>query len=650
MNQEPIVEKKIIHVNKQFGDLQTNLKSSISYNLKDPIKLRKGDTVQLLKAMIGQRGLAADTISFDKDQEISVTGFLTIPANKRKLGKFGKDDTLQVEFKTTPAKISDNKPSPPGFDINVYDEDRNGPTNTPVILYKIDRVSFEMTPVKCEKTVKIQAGNYTVQTLANEFTQQMNGQIVDGNNFADFVTKIEDQQKSFGGNYFDNQWIFGIPTYSVGSDSTDLSAFQQAITKKGTIDGYAFVSLDAHQHIINKGKIDGVRVKPVDLTTAGIKPVFYYPNFLINQKQDPDADPPEYTTGFCKQFIIGASEFQLTFDSQSLDRYSYTNFHTPAKLKNFSDNKTPNSNAGQQITTINYISKDDAPSLPGFYPYMHSSGVFVTSFQKELYYDTDEYKRLSALYNANPNSVEGIKAYFTLLSNTTDQYFPNGVIPDSTWLNCFWDRLGFDVNQLGNIQKNIRTVNSWNANYKLPGLITYNDSSYSQATGSSGLGEGIVTQNGLNLQTYDCVGPFEGGSGEDGAFYQEFSLLCNSKYVSANKFPDLTGGKNYYIVESDIVQNNYFDVTSNEKNIIGVLNFELSSNDTIYENQFEPFPVSQDRVLTQINIDLKNPDGTPVFEDILNENSGFFFLITRNVTQEMIQQEQENKEIQKTKK
>jgi hypothetical protein len=281
---------------------------------------------------------------------------------------------------------------------------------------------------------------------------------------------------------------------------------------------------------------------------------------------------------------------------------------------------------------------------------MHSSGVFVTSFQKELYYDTDEYKRLNALYNANPNSVEGIKAYFTLLSNTTDQYFPNGVIPDSTWLNCFWDRLGFDVNQLGNIQKNIRTINSWNANYKLPGLITYNDSSYSQATGSSGLGEGIVTQNGLNLQTYDCVGPFEGGSGEDGAFYQEFSLLCNSKYVSANKFPDLTGGKNYYIVESDIVQNNYFDVTSNEKNIIGVLNFELSSNDTIYENQFEPFPVSQDRVLTQINIDLKNPDGTPVFEDILNENSGFFFLITRNVTPEMIQQEQENKEIQKTKK
>ncbi len=650
MNQQPIIEKKIIHVNKQFGDLQTNLKSSISYNLKDPIQLRQGDTVQLLKAMIGQRGLASDTISFDKDQEISITGFITIPANKKKLGKFGKDDTLQIEFHTTPARISDNKPSPPGFDVNIYDEDRNGPTNTPLILYKIDRTSYEMTPVKCEKTVKILAGNYTVQTLSNDFTQQMNGQIVDGNNFSDFVTKIEDSQKSFMGNYFDNEWIFGIPAYEKSSEGTDLINFSDVITKNNKIDGYAFVSLDAHQFIINKGKVDGVRVKPNDLTVGGIKPVFYYPNFLINQKQDPNADPPEYTTGFCDEFIVGASEFQLTFDTQLSDRFAYTNFHTPAKLQNFSDNKTPNSNAGQQITTINYAIKSEAPDTPGFYPYMHSSGVLVTSFQKELYYDTDEYKRLTELYNADPNSVSGIKAYFALLSNTTDQYFPEGVIPESTWLNCFWDRLGFDVNQLGNIQKNLRTVNSWNADYKMPGLITYNDSNYSQATGSSGLGEGIVTQNGLNLQTYDCVGAFAGGSGVDGQFYQEFSLLCSSKYVSANKFPDLTGGRNYYIVESDIVQNNYLDINSNEKSIIGVLNFELSSNDTIYENQFEPFPVSQDRVLTQINIELKNPDGTPVFEDILNENSGFFFLITRNVTPEMILQENVNKEIEKTKK
>jgi len=650
MNQQPIVEKKIIHVNKQFGDLETNLKSSISYNLKDPIQLRKGDNIQLLKAMIGQRGLNSDTISFDENQFITLEGLLYIPANSRDLGKFGKTPSEIVEWYTTPKNISDNKDRETVSGVYPYDEARFGPTNVPVILYKIDKDHYQMTPVQVKKTVKIAAGNYTVQTLANDFTQQMTGQNINGDSMTDFVIEQGDRNYGFTGNFYDNEWLVSIPTYSNQSEGNDLYDFQDVITKTNKINGYAFVDLETHNFIVSYSKDNGVYLTPNDLTTHGQKPAFYYPKRLINQPQNP---PASYTTGFVEDYIIGASEFSMTFDSEVSDRFAFANLHTPAKLQNFSDNSTANPNAGQQISKFNAMARDLPNSFEyGFYPYMCSSGVMITSFQAEFYKkESPLYNEIYNTYKSDPTSAAGITAYWKLVTYNTNQWWQDDIIPESKWLNCFWDRLGFSVEQLGNLTNLWRNWYTFGSHSYLQGFITYNDSNYSQATGSSGLGTGIVTQNGQNLQPYDCVGIFNQGDTPQGtADYQEFSLLCDSKYISAARFPDLTGGKNYYIVESDIIQNNYFDVTSNEKSIIGVLNFELSSNDTIYENQFEPFPVSQDRVLTQINIDLKNPDGTPVFEDILNENSGFFFLITRNVTPEMIEQEKVNKEIEKTKK
>jgi hypothetical protein len=174
------------------------------------------------------------------------------------------------------------------------------------------------------------------------------------------------------------------------------------------------------------------------------------------------------------------------------------------------------------------------------------------------------------------------------------------------------------------------------------GIITHNDSGYTMATSAGGMGQPIVTNDGTPFQPYSTFGILTTPP-QVPRPNTEFNILTTSKFLTAEKYPDLLAGKNYYIIKSNIVQNNYYDVKSNKSSIIGLINFNFVSNDTIFSTEGIEFPITQDTILNQITMELTNPDGSPVSEQILSKNSGFLVQIVRNVEVELEIQQLENK-------
>jgi hypothetical protein len=180
------------------------------------------------------------------------------------------------------------------------------------------------------------------------------------------------------------------------------------------------------------------------------------------------------------------------------------------------------------------------------------------------------------------------------------------------------------------------------------GIITHNDSGYSMATSAGGLGAGLKTNDGTMFQPFSTFGVFSNVP-EDYTTRPntEFNILTTSKYLTAEKYPDLLAGKNYYIIKSNIIQNNYYDVKSNKSSIIGLINFNFVSNDTIFSTEGIEFPITQDTILNEITMELTNPDGSPVSEQILGKNSGFLIQIVRNLDIDLEVQQLENKPVKK---
>jgi hypothetical protein len=206
-NQQPSIEKKIIHINKSFGNVETNLNSKITYNLKDPLHLRRGDTVSLVKAMVGERGLTPDTIAFTEIQRITFKGFIYTQANSRKYGEFGEDKHLVQEFGYWP-NVTEPTGISPGPVTFYNDIEQFGANNEPVFLVQIipelksggdennpDDYNYWVLPETVEKTVVINPGNYTVSALAQEFEIQLNGQQEVNDTFKNFLLQDAKRQQ-----------------------------------------------------------------------------------------------------------------------------------------------------------------------------------------------------------------------------------------------------------------------------------------------------------------------------------------------------------------------------------------------------------------------------------------------------------------------
>ena len=677
-NQQPTIEKKIIHINKSFGNVETNLNSKITYNLKDPLHLRRNDTVSLVKAMVGERGLSPDTIAFTEIQRITLKGFIYTQANSRKYGNFGSDKHLVQEFGYWP----DTSVPPVVNDIEDY-----GPTNAPIFLVRIipevksggdptnpDQYNYWVLPETVEKTVVIKPGNYTVSALAQEFEIQLTGQQNRTDTFKNFLIDQQDANQGFGGNFFDNKWLLGKLTYKSIFPAPEFPDSQPQYQNLGSFlcgfldatsapfEGYCFLDGKSFETVVDAGR-NGI-LKDINALTNFVPPEgngYVYYGLSQGDVSQPNETSENPTANIMKFNIYGASEFQLIYDTETVNRFSIANLHTPLKVPNYSDYNTSNPQAGQQITKFDARDRGGDPDndVKGFYPLETSSGFIGLSFDYEAVLKTAVFADYASVLNEDINDIikdaNKVKSYFILNTYRHYEYYPNNTVPEDTFEGSFWDRLGFDIGQLYNFGRNVEEYYRLNPKdlltldkYQMWGIITHNDSGYSMATSAGGLGQPIQTNDGTGFQPYSTFGiltvdPITGQPRKN----TEFNILTTSKYLTAEKYPDLLAGKNYYIIKSNIIQNNYYDVKSNKSSIIGLINFNFVSNDTIFSTEGIEFPITQDTILNQITMELTNPDGSPVSEQILGKNSGFLIQIVRNLDIDLEVQQLENKPVKK---
>lgn len=673
------IEKKIIHINKSFANVETNLNSKIVYNLKDPLHLRRGDTVSLVKAMVGERGLTADTISFTETQTITLKGHIWTNGNSRKYGNFGTDKHLVQEFGYYPDVDA------PGVFKNI---EEYGPTNLPCYYVNIipqlksggnvsdpDDYNYWIMPFTVEKTVIIEPGNYTVSALADEVEIQLNGQQTQNSTFRNFVLDTQTQNKGFGGNFYDNEWLIGAMTYksiypapefpSSQSNYKSLGAFLTFFLDATSAPDVGYCFLDGKT--FNYVKEEGLQGRLVDINTAIMGPLVPYGQnaFVYYGLSQGPVSIENFNQGdihgalTMKENVYGASEFQLVYDTQTINRFAIANLHTPLKIPNYNDFNTSNPNAGQQATKYSARQRNGDPDnrQDGFYPLECSSGFMALSFDYEPikklpnYISDNELVDGKTLKQIVASNEATIKAFFNINTHKHYEYYPDNTTPNSAFEGRFWDRLGFTIDQLYNFAEGLEEYYRLSTDdletvevFQLNGIITHNDSGFSMATSAGGLGDGILTNDGVPFQPYSTFGvlPADPITGQL-RVNTEFYILTTSKFLMAKKYPDLLGGKNYYIVKSNLITNNYYDATSSKSSIIGLINFNFVSNDTIFSTEAIEYPITQDRILNQIIIELTNPDGSPVAEEILTKNSGFLIQIVRDLDIELEVQELVNK-------
>lgn len=402
-----------------------------------------------------------------------------------------------------------------------------------------------------------------------------------------------------------------------------------------------------------------------------------------------------YTARLESRRAIGAREFSFNFLGGTVNRFSFENLHTPYKVwtvnqdsgKHDPDQSTPSAAIGNQVskfTTDNF-------QQCIHYPVECSSGIMVLSFDFEAVKATKKYQRYLEQYNevsqnlpaelpnlANtaltPQQKDQVRRFnflnWALNMQPHDAYFDSEEEAVSSWKESLWNRLGFAYSGIGKISdrreayftydEQLTSLHTGSAKtlQKTLGMITHNNGDLSFATSISGLGLSLKTNDQLdNCQSFDTVGQFirtptsssvpsyitqdrpfatfkKGANSGDfhsiSAEYNTVYVQCSSKPVIAEQLPTLSQSP-YFIIESDIISNNYLDGKASKKTAVGVVDKQNSSADTVYSTEGIDFTIKQPTILSRFSVRVTNPDGTDVSDDILKENSGFIFIIERAV-------------------
>jgi len=295
------------------------------------------------------------------------------------------------------------------------------------------------------------------------------------------------------------------------------------------------------------------------------------------------------------------------------------------------------------------------------------SGCAVNNFAFKTCQTTDIFKNLVAEINANNignarNQMLREKLIFDLFTKPFDEFYGSSDAASKAWAGTFWSRLGFSYNQLGNISNNLETI--WvptedegffqedpddpGSQIAVPtkisnplkakqlGIISHNSFSFSYIPSTSGLGLGnFYDGNTLLPQSYGLrsYGNFQtalnaGGSATDeagGLSQNVIHILSDSQKLIADDFPALNGGNNYLVIESDIVKENAKDSNAPPTTIVGIVSTVNAENDMIFSQSDFSFTITESRLLTSIEVRIKNPDGTLVSDDVIGKNNGFIF-------------------------
>ena len=388
--------------------------------------------------------------------------------------------------------------------------------------------------------------------------------------------------------------------------------------------------------------------------------------------------------------FAGTSAAALVYDNTATDRFSFKNLHEYYKLpsKDSSDNAATgfaaqqatkyNNPYGSRMQTIGtdppapIITNDPKFLANAVYPIDSSSGICINNFDYDLVKNTKVYLDLIAKIKAIDVNVRiednwyKESLVYELYSKPFDEFFANAFDAEAAWKKSLWFRIGFSYSQIGNISENLETISSYGGglnssgnqvqpqgdqyvgsynrmNLKQKGIMTHNEFDYTQIVASGGLGKGFKTSGGTPSQSYTLQSYYEGSDisytvpGDTfttacvGMGANIINLLETSKLLEAKNLPVLNNNKSYLVIESDIVNINYKDSRAQWGNILGIMTKENSTNDTLFGAGEIEFTVTEPKLLSDINIFIKNPDGTLASNDVIGVNNAFIIQIEKPI-------------------
>ena len=183
------------------------------------------------------------------------------------------------------------------------------------------------------------------------------------------------------------------------------------------------------------------------------------------------------------------------------------------------------------------------------------------------------------------------------------------------------------------------------------GFMTHNSYGSALQIGMSGLGDSYTQDNkgSATIETFDEVGIMTQDTPADNftfdltsvsSYIDEYSkltsapsyvfILATSQFFNASTLPDLSDGKNYFLVETDLIPSNYLDESNSQRAILGFVDKEFSSNDTIFSSTAIPFTMKQSKIVNTVMINILNADGTKPIDTVLGNSSAFLIMVQRN--------------------
>ncbi len=374
----------------------------------------------------------------------------------------------------------------------------------------------------------------------------------------------------------------------------------------------------------------------------------------------------------------GTTAIELKYASGVEDRFSIENLHEPYKLPAAQPGGgSATQMGGQQATLFNqpvifqYESYSNGgvtqPTLNdpivtscGVYPIDCVSGIAVNNFSFNTVKDTTVYKDLVLninKYNTNHTSNQFYreKLIYDLFTKPYEQFFSSENEAKAVWETTLWSRLGFGYDQFGDISKNLEDVHTFSnpaiddsytdrdfdkiRSVKQKGIITHNQFNNTFIVSSGGLGianpyrkQGTTTNQNYTLRAYNTATNDVDTLGGGGFQQNYISLLCDSQPIVAEAFPSLNGGRGYLVIKSDIVKTNAIDSNSTATTIVGIVSKQNASNDTLYNTiNTTEFTVTQPKLLSTIEVEIANPDGTIASDSVIGKNNSFLFRIEKAI-------------------
>jgi len=427
-----LIDKKILHLNKSLGQVETNANNEVIYNLRDHIRLNRGDQVTLYKSFVNERGLNAQTISLQQDYDTEWKFLYSIPADPKRL--LGQNSFFYQEYV-------------PYHNYSTFKYNDIGANGQPLILMKLTAAilnsspvpDFVIQPIIGRRSIFCPKDNYSVSSLGSLISDQLQGVRLSENSESDYIQANIKANGGFTYQFYDDSMSLHIDlidftkTQSQGTNF-NTKAFVDFCTEENPSEIYPYLKNYLETVCINQQEVYlfadvNVYDKYIAKITNGESLYFYADlhdlsnnpiDYFYLPCQIPDTDVPIPDTVYGKPafYAIGAKSCAVNFDFQESSRFYIDKLHQSCLYPNqtLSDGSTPLSNTtapgenslvGQSFSKF-YVNSQEL--IHGILPVDNTSAIQVLDFCGEI--SRKESDKREFLFNCSFFFGQGDTLYF----------------------------------------------------------------------------------------------------------------------------------------------------------------------------------------------------------------------------------------------